>query len=109
MGARGEEGRGREGNRKEKEKDERRREERREREGKGGKERREEKNLIVRIFYWKELPYILYTMSVLNYTVYFLWTSLNIIRIMSYLSLEGTENQITTQVSYCDLLIRHLC
>lgn len=44
---------------------------RRGREGKGGKERREEKNLIVRIFYWKELPYILYTMSVLNYTVYF--------------------------------------
>lgn len=52
--------------------------------GRGKKERRGEKNLIVRIFYWNKLPYILYMISVLNYTVYFLWTSLNIVRIINY-------------------------
>lgn len=63
---------GGEGNIKEKGKYERRRGERREREGKEGEERREKphsKNILDE--YWNELLYILYMMSVLNYTVCF--------------------------------------
>lgn len=90
MEARGEGGG--EGNIKEKGKYERRRGERREREGKEGEEKREKphsKNILDE--YWNELLYILYMMSVLNYTVYVLWTSLNIIRIMSYSFLKALK------------------
>lgn len=60
--------------------------------GKEKKERREKphsKNVLDE--YWNELLYILYMMSVLNYTVYVLWTSLNIIRIMSYSFLKALK------------------